>query len=283
MSSIESIVRDILTSANLNYVFQNRQLISPYELDFLLPEYNLAIEANGLYWHSDMFIDQNYHQMKYKLCREKGVKLLQFFEDELIEKTDIVKSIILANCNIYSKVVHGRKCLIKEISTNQKNEFLRNNHLMGEDRSTVKLGAFYDNELIAVMTFHTGNITVNSLRKTTTWELSRFCIRKFYKVYGIAGKLFSFFRKNYVNQGDIITTYASLRTGDGSVYKKLGFELVSKTQPGYFYTKGFSRFNRFYAVSNRKNRNISERDDMLEQGFFRVFDAGNNKYVWKLS
>ena len=120
----------------------------------------------------------------------------------------------------------------------------------------------------------------NSLKKTTNWELSRFCIKKFYKVYGIAGKLFSFFRKNYVNQGNIITTYASLRTGDGSVYKKLGFEFVSETQPGYFYVKGFSRFNRFYAVSNRKSRNFTEWEDMLKQGFFRVFDAGNNKYVW---
>lgn len=280
ISSIESIVKEILTSANLNYISQDRQLISPYEVDFFLPEYNLAIETNGLYWHSDLFVEPGYHQMKYKLCQQKGIKLLQFFEDELMDKTDIVKSIILSNCNIYSKVIHGRKCIIKEITARQKNMFLHENHLMGEDRSTIKLGAFYDDNLVAVMTFHSGNITINSLRKTTTWEMSRFCSKKFYKVHGIAGKLFSYFTHNYVKQGDTITTYASLRTGDGSTYKKLGFTFVSITQPGYFYVKGFRRLNRFHAISNRKDRTLCERDDMLKQGFVRIFDAGNNKYIW---
>jgi len=271
-------VKDLLDDNRIQYLIRERNIIPPYELDFYIDEFKLAIETNGFYWHSDLFVNKNYHYEKFLRCNNKGIKLLQFFEDDVIFRTDIVRSIISHNLNIHEKVIHGRNCKISEIESKEKGEFLRSNHLMGNDKAMINLGAFHNDELVAVMTFNKGNITITNSDKFD-WELSRFCCKNFYKVHGIADKLFKYFvrDKNRIK----IITYASLMTGTGNVYKNLGFKFLHTTKPGYFYFKGKQRFHRFVAVNNRIDRNISEREDMLNQGLLRVYDAGNNKFYFE--
>ena len=55
--------KDIINFLNISNIKNNiRSIISPYELDIYLPEYKLAIEYNGLYWHSKK--SKNYHLNK---------------------------------------------------------------------------------------------------------------------------------------------------------------------------------------------------------------------------
>ena len=132
----------------------NRKIIAPYELDIYLPEKKLAIEFDGLFWHNDKSgKDKNYHLDKTEKCEKQGIQLIHIFEDEWIEKQIIVKSIIKSKIGIYDKKIYARKCQIKEIAIKDKNDFLRMNHLQGEDHSQIKLGLFYENELVSVMTF----------------------------------------------------------------------------------------------------------------------------------
>ena len=278
LTSIEEGIKKLLNEKDIPYNVKDRSMIPPNELDFFIKDYNLAIECNGLYWHCDLFVDKDYHYKKYKKCKDENIKLLQFFEDDILDKQEIVKSIIYHNLNIHDKVVHGRKCIIRNIESKEKGIFLKENHLMGNDKSKVSLGAFYNDELVSVMTFNHGNITIKE-NEIFDWELSRFCSKNFYKIHGIANKLFQYFLKS--NPEDIkIKTYASIMTGDGSVYKNLGFNLSKRTAPGYFYTSNGIRFHRFKSLSLRENLSISERDDMLSQGYYKVFDAGNNKYIF---
>jgi very-short-patch-repair endonuclease len=66
-----------------------RSVIPPYEVDIYLPDLNLAIEYCGLYWHSEKAgKDKQYHQKKFLMCREKGIRLVTIFEDELLNKRD---------------------------------------------------------------------------------------------------------------------------------------------------------------------------------------------------
>lgn len=67
----------------------DRQLIAPYELDMVIPEFNVAIEVNGTYWHSDTVLQQSrgmtaaeYHEMKQQRCREAGYTLYHMWEHE---------------------------------------------------------------------------------------------------------------------------------------------------------------------------------------------------------
>jgi len=60
-----------------------RQIISPYELDIYIPEKNIALEFNGLYWHShNRLKSKEYHKNKSQICLSKNIKLINIWEDE---------------------------------------------------------------------------------------------------------------------------------------------------------------------------------------------------------
>ena len=84
--------------------------------------------------------------------------------------------------------IYARKCEVRQISTKDKNIFLNENHLQSQDRSTIKLGLFYENDLVSIMTFVKPRFT-----NKYNWELSRFCSKANYNVVGGASKLFKYF------------------------------------------------------------------------------------------
>lgn len=91
-SKFEFDISDILNRNNYNFITNTKKIISPYELDFYFPDYNLAIEFNGNYWHNkDNPVREN---LKTKLCKEKGIKLIHIWEDEWNNINDKEKFII---------------------------------------------------------------------------------------------------------------------------------------------------------------------------------------------
>jgi len=265
-----------------NIIKNSRAIIKPKELDIYLPDYNIAIEYHGLYWHSTASnenFDKNYHRNKYESCKEKGIRLIQIFEDEWILNEELVKSKLTY---IFKKAeldkIYARKCHIKEIDASIKNKFLDNYHIQGKDNATVKLGAFYNNELISVMTFAYGNISKGSKNEKDVWELNRFASHNKYIIIGIAGKLLKYFENNY--KWKEIFSYADLRWSEGNLYDQLGFELSHITKPNYFYIKGMERIHRF----NLRKRSDEPKDIpewllRLEEGYHRIWDAGHLKFT----
>ena len=129
--------------------------------------------------------------MKTELCKKAGYNLIHIFEHEWITKQEIVKEKLKAILDIHQKKIYARKCIVKEIETKDKNEFLNKYHLCGEDNSNINLGLFDENELISVMTF-----SHYKLDQKYTWELTRYAASK----YVISGdeKLLSYFRNKYL-------------------------------------------------------------------------------------
>ena len=68
-SNIEKIIQDFLDSENIKYKKNDRTIIKPNEIDFLIGD--IGIETCGLYWHSDEIVDNDYHYKKYLKCSEK--------------------------------------------------------------------------------------------------------------------------------------------------------------------------------------------------------------------
>jgi hypothetical protein len=280
ISNEEKELVDYIKSLNLEIQENIRNLIPPYELDISIPTKNIAIEFNGLYWHSEINKSNKfYHFNKLKLCKDKGIKLIQIFEDEWLFKKDIVKSrlkhILNNNDNIR---INARKCIIKEIDSKTKNEFLELYHIQGKDTSNIKLGAFYNNQLISIMTFSHGNISKGSKSENNIWELNRFCSNHNYHIPGIASKLLTYFKRNYF--WNEIFSYADLRWSEGNVYYKLGFILDYITKPNYWYFKNQKRIHRFN-LRKRKDepKDISERLLRLKEGYERIWDCGNMKFI----
>ena len=132
------------------------------------------------------------------------------------------------------------------------------------------------------MTFGNLRKSLGSKGEDTDYELLRFCNKTNTTVIGGASKLLKYFKKKYTYTS--LISYADRRWSEGNLYKNLDFELVSKTKPNYFYTKGVYRENRFkYRKSeiNKNKENKTEREIMSELGYHRIYDAGTLKFKLK--
>lgn len=273
-----------LKKFNLKIIENDRSIIYPKELDIFIPEKNVAIEFNGVYFHSESFNNNpKYHLEKTNLCKEKGIRLVHIFEDEWIYKREIVLERVKNILQISKATkLHARNCSIQEIDSSIKNQFLEQFHIQGQDNSTVKLGAFFQNNLVAVMTFSYGNPAKGSRQKENVWELNRFCSDYNYNIRGIAGKLLEYFKRNY--QWKEIFSYADRRWSNGSMYEQLGFKSDNKIRLNYWYVDP-STYKRIHRFALRKK--VDEPKDIPEyvlrskDGFSRIWDCGNIKYTLK--
>jgi hypothetical protein len=252
---------------------------SPKELNLYLPKYKFAIEYDGLYWHSEKYLDKNYHLNKTTSCESNGIQLLHIFENEWLNpiKQDIWKSIISTKLNMNNRV-YARKCSITEINSKQSMEFLNNNHLQGGAGAKYHIGLFYNNELISVATF--GKPRFN---KNYEFELVRFANKKFISVIGGFSKLLKYFERIY-NPSSIIT-YADRRISSGNLYEKTGFKFLRDTNPNYFYINEMELESRIKFQKHKLknlledfNPDLSEHENMLNHGIFRIYDVGNKVY-----
>lgn len=274
-----------VNSFGVEVIRNSRDIISPLELDFFIPEKQIAFEINGLYWHSESMLlnkghnPRQYHLSKTLRCEEKNIQLIQIFEDEWKYSKDIVKSVIN---NLFYKIsnkVGARKTVIKEINSSIKNVFLNENHLLGADASNVKLGAFYNDVLLSVMTFTKPRHFMGGKKEENVWELSRFSSLKNFMVFGVASKLLSYFVKNYNPKR--IYSYSDRRWFSGKLYKKLGFNFDGYVRPNYWY---FKNGRREYRYKYRKYNlgifdNTTERERMIELGFERIYDCGLSRWM----
>ena len=282
ISACEKEIFDFIKYLGIEAINQDRTAIKPLELDIYIPDKKIAIEYNGLYWHSEKNgRDKNYHLNKLNECEKKGVRLIQIFEDEWrSKKQNVIKYFLKKLLGILEvERIHARKCTIKEIDTNIKKIFLNKYHLMeGKDNSKIRLGAFYNQELIAVMCFSHGNPAKGTKYIENVWDLTRFCTNYSYHIPGAASKLLTYFKRNY--EWEEIYSYADRRWSVGNLYYKLGFTLKRTSRPNYWYTKGHSRLYRFeYRKKYDDPKGIPEQIMRAKEGYYRIWGCGTLKFV----
>jgi len=164
-------------------------------------------------------------------------------------------------------------------------EFLENNHLQGFVGSKIKLGLFFENELINLMTF--GKRRVAMGKKSSNegeFKLLRFCNKLNTNVLGGASKLFKYFKENYIPKE--ITTYADRSHSNGELYEQLGFKFIGKTTPNYYYIIDGIKHHRFNfrkdkLVKEGFNSNKTKHEIMINRNIFRIYDSGNLKFNFK--
>jgi len=285
-SSEESQVAEYLDELGVDYITNNKKILNGLELDVVIPKHNLAIEYDGLYWHSEASgKDKNYHLNKTKRCEEQGIQLLHVFSYEWNVKRDIVKSIIASKLGIYHNKYYGRKCVVKEIDTKTKNQFLEKNHIQGADKSKYKLGLYYDEELVSVMTFGKRSLG----KGDSKLELIRFCNKLNCTVIGGASKLFKYFLGNYEVECDI-TTYCDRRYSVGGFYDKLGFTYSHTSQPSYYYFRNdLEMINRnrmmkhkMSAILENFDSNLTEVENARNNKYNRIWDCGTHVYKYHI-
>jgi hypothetical protein len=265
----------------LNYIrsIYSGQIITnwrdKYEIDIYLPELKIGFEFNGLYWHSNKFKEKYYHLNKTNYFEEREIKIIHIWEDDWIYKNEIIKSQIKNWLGLTERKVYARNCQIKEIRDSiTSTKFLNNNHIQGSDRSNIKIGLYYNNELVSVMTFN--KTEGRKKMESNEWNLSRFCNKTNHSVIGGASKLLKYFINNY----DVkrVVSYADVDWSKGYIYQKLGFNLISKGKPDYKYIIGNRRVHKSRFRKSRLNTSLSESDYMNSLGIHKIWDCGKIKF-----
>ena len=250
------------------------------EVDIYIPDYKFGIEFNGNYWHCDLQLKyqdhggrSRTHQQKSLDAEKSGVFIFNIFEYEwlnLDNKEKIVKRIkhiLKKDCNYK---IPAKKCVVKKISAEEKKKFLNQNHIQGNDRSKIALGLFYNNELIACMTF------VSPKTKKYTWELSRFCCKKEYTIQGAASKLFKYFLTNFCLDNTTIVSYNDIGKTTGKIYALLGFKLQSVNPPNYIWIN----FSTGDIRTRYQEQKGGEKERMHSLGYHRICDCGTKTWVY---
>ena len=284
-SLIEKFISNILDEYNIEYQTNVRNIIPPYELDIYVPSKRLAVECNGIFWHSqNNHKDKHYHENKWKLCSDNNIQLLTIWEDQIKTKPEIMKSILLSKLGIYQKRIYARECQIIEPDT--LIDFLEHNHIQGKTNATIKIGLQHQSKLVSVMTFSKRS-KLSGGKNDNCWELTRFCSVINTQVLGAAGKLLKYFIKKYNPQR--IVSFASNDISTGGLYKKLGFQQKGETS-AYWYV-GKKDWIRYHRTSFTKTRlkqlgfNIegkTESEIMSRLPFYKIYDSGHTKYELNL-
>jgi hypothetical protein len=264
---------------------KDRNILEGKEIDIFVPEMNIGFEYNGLRWHSEEFNkDSKYHLTKTEKCAEKGIKLIQIFEDEYIQHKDIVLSKIkhILDKSFDLKKIYGRYCSVVEIDNETAKEFLDKNHIQGYGKSSICLSALYDGKIVGVMTF--------KKIEDGKWELTRFASDYNYVCCGVGGKIFKNFIERY-NPVEI-KSFADRRwtLNEENLYTKLGFELDGVLKPDYRYVYMQNPIERVHKFNFRKNTlhkkyglplDMTESKMAKEIGYSKIWDCGLYRYVWR--
>ena len=250
------------------------------QLDFLIPEKKLAIEFNGNYYHSvNAGKDKNYHLNKTLLCQEKDIRLIHIFEYEWISKKNICKSIISSVLGIYERKIYARNCEVKEVSSKEVKEFLNANHLQGYVASLYRIGLYFNDELVQLLCFGQNRFKKNEI------ELLRFCTKLNTQVIGGFSKLLKYQPYN------TFISYIDLSKFNAQGYLKNNFEIISQSNPSYKYIKNDNVISRQKAqkyklsklLGDKFDNNKTETQNMLDAGWYKIYDCGNLKLLYSRS
>ena len=275
-SIIEKDIKNII-SQKIDYIGNYIMPDTRKEIDIYIPKLNIGIEFNGNYWHNEYNKNKKYHQEKSLLAEEKGIFIYHIFEYEWFYKKDKIINQLNNLLGINTNKIYARKCIIKEVDNKEKLQFLESNHLQGNDSSSVKLGLYYENKLVSLMTF-----VKPRFNKKYEWELSRFCSKANTNVIGGASKLFKYFVDNYNPQS--IISYSNIAHTKGKLYETLGFTFDSISDPNYVWCNHGNILTRYdcqkHKLLKQGYEGNSETEIMHNNGYYRIFDCGNKVWVW---
>lgn len=281
-SVVEIDIMKFLDSLNVSYEQGNWQAIGK-ELDIYIPSSKLAIEVNGLYWHSfhpnsNKLENKTRHIEKTQTATANGIELIHITDFEWNNKSDIIKSILMSKLG-KNKRIFARNCEIQKISSAEEKAFINQFHIQGYIPSKLSIGLFYQNELVSVM-----SIGKCRFSKDAECELLRYCTKSGITIVGGGSKLIKEIKK-YCSS---IITYCDLSKSTGNGYTAIGFQFVKDTGPGYFWTDGNIVISRFKAQRAQLkkwlptyNENLSEAENMFNAKYRRFYDCGNRVFILK--
>ena len=279
-SYLELLIKDFLDENNIIYKRKDKTQIKPLELDFYLPDFNIAIEVNDFLTHNSTYNpwgepkDKNYHYNKTILCREKNIRLIHAWEHYIKDevKFEILKNVILHACGLSEYKIYARNTRIEVRSAIIMKEFFNKNHIAGY-RGARAAYVLVDNKTNEdVMCYLVGYSHFGKGKYDA--EIIRGASKLGYSVIGGASKLWSYIIKN--TDYNSIVYYVDL-----NLYNGCGIKYLNDIK---FLSENISYKNYFHKTNDLKSRNptthkeISNLKNLGE--VWQIYDAGTQVNVW---
>ena len=275
----------IKTLTTHEVIQSDRSILHGKELDIYIPDLKLAIEFNGVYWHSEVHKDEMYHQQKTLDCLKQGVRLIHIFEYEWInpDKQDKIKIYLADVISEHSNIYYARNLNIREPSTQESAEFLDKYHLQGYTNAPIRYGLYNNTEMLGIITFGKPRFSSNY-----EYELIRLCWKPGVNVVGGFERLFKHFVTEH-NPSSIVT-YSDISKFTGNSYLRVGFKasIDDLTSPNYVWVslKDYSTLSRYQTQKHKLvelglgDVGDTEASIMENLGYIRMYDCGNLRLSW---
>ena len=275
-SHFQQEIIDFIKTLNIKYIENCRSVIPPQEIDIYLPEFNVGIECNGNYWHSNQHIlDKNYHYNKSKMCEEKNIRLIHIFEYEWNNERQrpILKNIIKNAIGINEHRLYARKLDIIIKPSKEMKLFFETNNIQGFRGGKFAICLVDPNTSEVVMAYMMGSAYFG--KGKYEWEVIRGATKLGYTVVGGASKIWNYFIKTYTPKNCVY--YIDYNYFNGNSLKNLPNMEFIKTQISF---KNY--WTRLGIIKNREPQRNSEIKKLYETGeVLQIYNAGTKVYVWK--
>ena len=242
--------------------------------------YNGKIECNiKKFGRYEIDMEKNYHQNKSLYFKQLGIFIFHIYEWEWIDNNqqDKIKQHLKRLILNRETSIYARKCNVELIDNNIYRDFLNKYHLQGFVGAQIKLGLYYNNELVQIMSFGKARYSEHS------YELLRLCTKNGYSIIGGANKLFHYFTNNYDYK--TIISYCDIDKFTGKVYEKLNMQLDRINIPNYKWVKldTFDIKSRYqtqkHKIQEGDNDLRSENEIMKANGYVKVENAGTYRFI----
>lgn len=258
-------LNDFIKSLGVKTIHDRCHILPHNELDIYCPDYQIAVEYNGVFWHSDINIKSHlYHYNKSKDCEALGIRLIHIYEDEWNDpvKKEIIKSLIKVALGKVDTKIYARQCEIREITNKEAKPFNNKNHIQGHRNAQITYGLYYNNELVQLMSFSWNT-------HYQAWEIIRGCPGSNNIVVGGVSKLFKHFIKE--KNPEKIFSYCDFNKFNGVGYEAIGMKFIGDT-----------KYNKWYVINGKRfERNPSKYKEYNEMKECIIYGAGSKKYLWE--
>ena len=178
--------------------------------------------------------------------------------------------------------IAARNCIVTEAGKQEIEFFLSEYHVQGTCAGQlIRLGLYYDNQLVGVMTFGYPRYNRNA-----EFELLRLCYHPDYKVTGGSAKLFNHFIK--LKKPNNIISYCNLDLFEGKVYETLGFTELNKAVTTYKWQKEdkwisdneLRKYGADKLIGTKDGKGTNNEEIMLREGWKKVHYQTVQTYLW---
>lgn len=149
-SKTETCVFDFVKSICNGIIQQGvRNVIAPKELDIYLEDAKMAIEFNGVAWHSlEYGTPEDYHLQKTIACEQKGIFLLHVFENEWKCKNAQVKAHIERLLHYGMHSIEASECDMCTVCNTEAQLFYRDNSFTAFKKALCTYGLRHNGSLV---------------------------------------------------------------------------------------------------------------------------------------